>query len=256
VINHFGIIIYIGNYSIINGRSVRSSNAMINKQKVTQCYNLWASVYNENAKQNPVIIKDRTIIIDLLKSDITPKSIGLDLGCGTGILTIKIASKVKKIIGLDISKAMIAEAQATNNKANASFNVADISKKSGYPDNTFDFVVSSLTLCHIDNLEPVYKEIYRVLKENGIFVFDDITSKLNKSFSPKYRGYLKEFGKDNIIWQRHTIDKSLRLIKNAGFKIEKVIETRIDKDIENVLEPDDYKTNYGCHFTTIIKARK
>lgn len=229
---------------------------MINKQKLKQCYNSWASVYDENAKQNSVIIKDHPIIFNLLKPDITAECIGLDLGCGTGILTFKIADKVKKIIGLDISKDMITKAQTINKKSNVIFKVADISKKLDFPDSSFDFVISSLTLCHIDNLEQVYKEIYRVLKKNGVFIFDEITSKLNKPFLPKYKDYLAEYGKNSIIWQRHTPEDHLKLIKNLGFKIEKIIETQIDEGLKNILQPNDYKINYGCCFTTIIKIRK
>lgn len=229
---------------------------MINKEKLTQCYDSWASIYDKNAKQNPVIIKDHPAIIDLLKPDITSQSIGLDLGCGTGILTLKIADKVKKIIGLDISKDMITKAQTINKKSNAIFKVADISKKLDFPDSSFDFVISSLTLCHIDNLEPVYKEIYRVLKKDGIFVFDEITSKLNKPFSPKYKDYLAEYGKDSIIWQRHTVADHLKIINNTGLKIEKIVETKIDKNLKNILNSKDYIANHGCHFTTIIKTRK
>lgn len=58
---------------------------MINKQKLTQCYDSWASVYDKNAKQNPFIIKDHPVIIDLLKPNITSETIGLDLGCDTDI---------------------------------------------------------------------------------------------------------------------------------------------------------------------------
>jgi len=229
---------------------------MVDKQKLKQCYDSWASAYDENAKQNPVIIKDHPVIIDLLKPDLTSKSTGLDLGCGTGILTFKIADKVKKIIGLDISKDMVTKAQTINKSSNAIFKVVDISKNLDFPDSSFDFVISSSTLCHIDNLEPVYREIYRVLKENSVFVFDEITSRLNKPFSPKYKDYLATFGRENKIWQRHNLKEHLRLIKNTGFKVEKIIKTQIDEDLKNILRPDDYKTNYGCHFTTVIKVRR
>lgn len=228
---------------------------MIDKQKLRQCYDSWAPFYDENSQNNPVIIKDHPIIIELLEPGIDSESIGLDLGCGTGILTSKIASMVKKIIGLDISKEMIAKVQAKKER-NTIFKVADISKKLNFPDESFDFVISSSTLCHIENLVRVYKEIYRVLKKGGVFIFDEITSKLNKPFSPKYKDYLAEFGRENQIWQRHTFEEHLRFIKETDFKIEKIIKTKIDEDLKTVLRQEDYKNNYGCHFTTVIKARK
>jgi hypothetical protein len=93
-------------------------------------------------------------------------------------------------------------------------------------------------------------------KKNGVFVFDEITSKLNKPFAPKYTDYLAKFGRENQIWQRHSEDDHLKQLEKLGFRIEKIIETKIDKDLKNVLKNKDYKTNYGCHFTTVIKTRK
>lgn len=229
---------------------------MIDQKQLKKCYNTWALTYDKNARENPVIVKDHPIIIDLLKTMISPKDVGLDLGCGTGILTNKIAPFVKEIIGIDISEEMIVEARKNQKTNNIKYKIGNISQKLNFPDNSFDFIISSLTLCHIEDLESVYKEVYRILKKDGVFIFDEITSKLNKPFSPKYEDYLEKFGQQNRIWQRHTLDEHLKLIKNMGFKIEKVIKTQINEDLKNVLQPDDYKTNYGCHFTTIIKGIK
>ncbi|OGD57146.1 hypothetical protein A2V71_01795 [Candidatus Berkelbacteria bacterium RBG_13_40_8] len=229
---------------------------MIDKQKLKQCYNSWAPAYDANAQQNPVVIKDHPIVLDLLKSDINLNSVGLDLGCGTGILTSKIAENVKEIIGLDLSKEMIAKAQSINKQSNVSFKIADISQRFDFPDNYFNFVISSLTLCHIDNLESVYKEIYRVLKKSGVFIFDEITSKLSEPFSPKYKDYLAEFGKENKIWQRHSSKEHLDLIKKTGFKVEKIVRTKIDEDLKDILKIEDYQVNYNCPFTTVFKLKK
>ena len=40
-----------------------------------------------------------------------------------------------------------------------------------FADETFDFVVSTLTLCSITQLEVAMREIHRVLKSGGRFVF-------------------------------------------------------------------------------------
>lgn len=229
----------------------------INKKILNQCYSGWASIYNKDAQLNPVIIKDHPIIFELLKPEITPRAVGLDLGCGTCILTLKIASRIKQIIGLDISKEMIAIAKKrAKRKPNTIFKIADITQRLNFPNKTFDFVISSLTMCHIDDLEPVYKEIFRVLKPQGIFIFDEITSKLKKPFSPKHEDYLEKFGRKNRIWERHSAKQHLKLLRETGFKIEKIVRTKIDEKLKKVLRPEDYKANYGCHFTTVIKARK
>jgi SAM-dependent methyltransferase len=40
-----------------------------------------------------------------------------------------------------------------------------------FEDKSFDFVYSSLAVHYSDNPEMVYKEVYRVLKDNGQFLF-------------------------------------------------------------------------------------
>jgi len=60
----------------------------INKKNLNRCYSKWSQYYNDNAKRNRAIIKDRPIMVELLKTNINPKSVGLDLGCGTDILTV------------------------------------------------------------------------------------------------------------------------------------------------------------------------
>lgn len=195
----------------------------------------------------------------MLKPELSKESVGLDLGCGTGVLTFKIAKLVKKIIGLDISDKMIQVARNKNidSRSNIIFKKADISEKLEFPDNKFNFVISVATLCHINSLARIYREVHRVLKPGGVFIFDEIISKLNKPFRPKYNDYLKEFTQNGtIIWSRHTLEDHLIVIKRLGFKLEKVIKTNIDEEIKNVFNKEDFKVNKGCRFTTIIKVRK
>lgn len=93
----------------------------------------------------------------------------LMLGCGTAEES-EILRKYnpKKITGIDISKKSI-----------------DIAKKS-YPDcdfyvgnmldlpfdaNEFDFIFSSLAISHVENKDKVFKELYRVLDNEGELLF-------------------------------------------------------------------------------------
>lgn len=231
----------------------------INKQKVQACYDAFSKDYDQSAIDNAAVIMDHPIILNLLKKEINKKGVGLDLGCGTGILTLKTASFVKKIIGLDISPKMIkiAKSKLEPSKLNVRFKQFDITQKIPFKNNCFDFIISSLVVCHIENVKNLYKEVYRVLKPNGIFIFDDLTSNLNKPFHLKHRDYLSEFSADQSkLWEKRKIKNHIQTLKNIGFKIEAIIKTKIDKHIINVLTPEDYKANFGCQFTTIIKARK
>ncbi|AXA33682.1 class I SAM-dependent methyltransferase [Francisella adeliensis] len=94
----------------------------------------------------------------------------LDLGCGTGRLTSDISKKAKKVYGVDYSQAMIDSAR--KNFEDIEFSVADAQLNLDYPDQTFDAVFSNAALHWMMDAESVIKNIHKVLKLNGRFVFE------------------------------------------------------------------------------------
>lgn len=90
----------------------------------------------------------------------------LDIGCGTGFRTSRLAKRTNRIVtGIDISRANIKKAKELY--PNAFFKKMS-AEKILFPDNHFDEVYATDVLEHIDNLEPVILEIARVLKKQGI----------------------------------------------------------------------------------------
>lgn len=90
----------------------------------------------------------------------------LDLGCGTGQLTQKIAETGAEVIGIDSANAMIEQAQ--NNYPNLQFAVADATTfKFEQP---FDAVFSNAVLHWIKEPEQVIKCVYQSLLPGGRFV--------------------------------------------------------------------------------------
>lgn len=229
----------------------------IDKKLVSGCYDDWAKQYDEDSLDNAAIGVDRPIILTMLEN-LDNNAVGLDLGCGTGLMMKEIAPKVKKIIGIDLSSGMIKK--ATDNLKgidnieliNGDF-VSEIVKLEAA---SFDFIVSSLAICHIGELEVLFLEINRVLKSGGVFIFDDIISKLNKSFTLKHTDYLGDYSQKGQIWQRRTKEDYIKLLENVGFKITEIKETQIDETAEKFLAPEDYKNNKGCSFTVIVKSQK
>lgn len=90
----------------------------------------------------------------------------LDLGCGTGHLTNKIADAGAVVIGIDNAPTMIA--QANKNYPSWQFIVAD--GANFYFDEPFDAVFSNAALHWMKNSKPVIKCIWQALKSGGRFV--------------------------------------------------------------------------------------
>ncbi|MFB2879184.1 class I SAM-dependent methyltransferase [Floridanema aerugineum] len=90
----------------------------------------------------------------------------LDLGCGTGHLTAKIASTGAKVCGIDADKNMIE--QARQNYPNLHWVIADA--RNFQVDEPLDAVFSNAALHWIKEADAVIQCIYQALKPGGRFV--------------------------------------------------------------------------------------
>jgi ubiquinone/menaquinone biosynthesis C-methylase UbiE len=103
-----------------------------------------------------------------------PYGSALELGCGTGffLLNLKLAGVLEEGHVTDLSPGMVEVAQ--RNAAALGFEVegrvAD-AESIPYPDDSFDLVVGHAVLHHIPDVELALREVLRVLKPGGRFVF-------------------------------------------------------------------------------------
>jgi ubiquinone/menaquinone biosynthesis C-methylase UbiE len=102
----------------------------------------------------------------------------LDIGCGTGLLSLKFLKKFDcSILGIDNSQDMLVILKEKIAKLSLKDKIihkfAD-AKSLNFPKNSFDIVASTVTLHHLKNKFPVIKKIHNILKPGGRFVLGDI----------------------------------------------------------------------------------
>jgi ubiquinone/menaquinone biosynthesis C-methylase UbiE len=110
----------------------------------------------------------------------------LDIGTGPARLLLKLhqQSPGMRLVGIDSSAAMVT--QAKQNVAEAGLSEF-IEVKEGsanhilFPDQSFDIVVSTVSMHHWKQPEACLNEIYRVLKDNSYALIYDIVSDTPKS---------------------------------------------------------------------------
>lgn len=97
----------------------------------------------------------------------------LDFGVGTGLLGFEIAKLTKKVYGVDTSKSMLEKLQAKNTPELSieTFN-QDIIKTP--LEQTFDGLVSSMTLHHVEDIDSFFETIYKNINSGGFIAIADL----------------------------------------------------------------------------------
>lgn len=118
--------------------------------------------------------------LTLRHMDIKPDEQILDIGCGTGSLTLLAAERLEaqgSIIGIDAAPKMIAIAQAKAKRQGsiARFQTA-VAERLPFADGQFSLVVSSMFCHHIDRelKQLAFAEMHRILRPGGRLVTADI----------------------------------------------------------------------------------
>lgn len=161
----------------------------------------------------------------------------LEIGCGGAQCSIAMAKQGAKVIGMDISEEQLkfAKKLAEKNKVKIKFIQRDIKTLTPIKSNSQDIVFSAIALHYVDNLDKCFKEVYRVLKKRGIFIFslnhpftrtvnsktlklEDSyfnTGKITKVFSDKTK---------KLVAYNHTISELHDVLIKSGFLVEKILE--------------------------------
>src|SRR5580704_8775617 len=80
-------------------------------------YNRWADFYD--ADDNPLHVLEETVVDEAL-GDVGRKEV-LDLGCGTGRQTLRLAAKGARVTGVDQSEGMLEKAKAKDGAGSVQF---------------------------------------------------------------------------------------------------------------------------------------
>ena len=144
----------------------------------------------------------------------------LDIGIGSGLnIPFYNSDQIDKVIGIDPSHELIELAKELANNSKASIELVIGSAESiPYPDNFFDTVLVTYTMCTIPNVAIANKEMWRVLKDDGRLIFCEHGLAPDKKIS-KWQNRIDPFwGK--IAGGCHLNRDIQKLITDAGFSFE------------------------------------
>ncbi len=144
-----------------------------------------ARAFEKMASFFPFKILRRKILSELDKCDLN--GLFLDVGCGSGHLIVQIAQKFENLdlIGIDISDEILdlAKKRAVKIELNkkVEFKKANV-ENLPFPDNSVDFIISSLSLHHWSDPKLAFKELLRILKREGTLLIFDFRRDSRKFF--------------------------------------------------------------------------
>lgn len=140
--------------------------------------NITEDIYNKNAsnweRREPNSLSDftgRPVVFNLC-GDVSGLRI-LDIGCGEGYCArILKAMGAASIEGIDISPEMIALARSQTEDDSLQFQVGDVQSLS-FENDQFDLVVGVFVYNYltVEEMERSHREVFRVLKPGGRFLF-------------------------------------------------------------------------------------
>lgn len=167
----------------------------------------------------------------------------LDLGCGYG-WHCKFAAEqgAARVLGLDLSCKMIEEAKKRNAAEQIEYRICGIEEYE-YPENTWDCVVSNLSLHYIENIEAIFQKVHKTLKQGGTFLFNIehpvFTAGVGQDWIYTEEGVPKYWPVDNyfisgkrhtrflgcdVTKYHHTLTQILMGLLNNGFELKDVVE--------------------------------
>ena len=99
--------------------------------------------------------------------------LGLDVGCGEGTNTRRVAELGATMKAVDITETFIKHAKATEAEDPRGIEYFTAPAQNvPFPGQTFDFVTAFMTLMDMADLEGAFGEIFRVLKPGGFLQFN------------------------------------------------------------------------------------
>jgi len=192
----------------------------------------------------------------------------LDLGCGTGRHTKVLQRRRANVYGIDLSRKMI---KIAKNEVKSVKLVIGSAYNLPYKSGCFDLVVAGLVADYFEDLDKAFREIYRVLKKSGIFIFSIknpliAVSESIKGMPKTYRkfgNYFKE-GKMYVKWPsfnlktpyyHRTFQSWIRAIIRNDFILEDFLDAKPIKAGRKI-NPEAFDTYSKIPHFSVFKVRK
>lgn len=183
----------------------------------------------------PRLSHSQSLYEEVLKSYVGSNTRWLDLGCGHQVLPSwrldaerSLVNGCDTVVGFDFDQGSLKEHRTISQRVRG--NIAELPFTDGY----FDLVTANMVVEHLDRPEVQFREVYRVLKPGGLFLFHTpnalgyltICARLVPARFKDRLVYLLDGRSEHDVFETHykanTRRRISELTSEAGFELAKI----------------------------------
>lgn len=190
-------------------------------------YDRWSEFYD--ADDNPLVaLEERhapALVGEVRGLDV------VDLGCGTGRWTVRLAEAGARVTAVDESGGMLARARRKPGAESVRFVEHDLRMPIPLPASAFDRVVCALVLDHIADLAAFFGECRRISRPQGALLFTVVHPAMHL-LGVQARFNDPQTGRKIVLdSERHTVSAYVMGALRAGLRIDHLGEHVVDAEL-------------------------
>ena len=185
---------------------------------IEKAYDSWAKQYDTNKNKTRDLDKKSTI---QTLSKYNFQNV-LELGCGTGKNTDWLLTKAVRVIGLDFSQEMLNLAKEKFVHQNVQFIKTNLNEEWLVENKFAELITASLTLEHIEDLNHIFNQANKKLKDEGLFFIGELHP--FKQYLGSKAKYETEHGTHELEVYTHHISEFILNAEKNGFGLIEINE--------------------------------
>ena len=203
--------------------------AVLQEKNSVDAYNLWAENYDRQPGNLMLDLDNEIFTLLLAGIDLSHKQVA-DIGCGTGRHWNKVlACNPESLTGFDVSSGMLDRLQAKFPQANTQ--VITDNLFTGVADASYDIIISTLTVAHIEDIEQALQAWCRILKPDSDLIITDFHPDAI-AFGGKrtFEHEKKQVAVQNYV---HYVGEIKAILLKYGFNLVKMEERIVDGPVKH-----------------------